>query len=181
MALRPELQLGAVTTETPQRLGQRALAPLGMVVEQGIDLGLVLGGMDRAGGIDEPSARAHQLERLVEELPLQHLQLGDGRRVQAPAGTGMAGQGAQTRAGGIKENAIRAAMEVGQGAGIGAPGLDGPQFQAPGIALQAPQAGRGAINGNDPALVAHQFSHVGRLATGGSAHVHHHVAGLGLK
>ena len=78
MALRPELELGVVATQVLQRLREQALAPMGMLVEQGINLGLILCGMNRAGGIDNPAAGANKLESLGEELLLQHLQLGNG-------------------------------------------------------------------------------------------------------
>jgi len=52
MAVGPELELGAVATEPLQLLRQQALAPMGMPVEQGVNLGLILPRVNCAGGIE---------------------------------------------------------------------------------------------------------------------------------
>jgi hypothetical protein len=72
-----------------------------MVAEEGLQQLAVLSGIDCAGGIDQLTAGLKQGHQGLEEAALQQHQLTDQGRGDAPAGIGMAGQGAQARAGGI--------------------------------------------------------------------------------
>ena len=97
----------------------------------------------------------------------------------------MAGQGAQARAGGIQQDAIKTGeplgLGLGQTTGIGRQSMDGLQAQAGPIDLHPPQPGRRAINGPNLALVAHQFSQMGAFAPRSCAGIQDALTGLGVQ
>ena len=139
--------------------------------------------MHRAGGIHQLAIGLEQGQQAFQQLLLQGRELLDGPRVHAPAGIGMAGQGAQARAGGIQQDAIKTGapfgLGLGQTTGIGRQDLDGLQAQTGPIDLHPPQPGRRAINGPNLALVAHQFSQMGAFAPGSCAGIQDALASLG--
>ena len=156
-----------------------------MVAEEGLQQLAVLSGIDGAGGIDQLTARLEQGQQGLQEAALQQHQLANQGRGDAPAGIGVAGQGAQARAGGIQQDAIKPAAPLGflgrQLSGIGNQGVDGAQAEAGGVDPHPAQAALGAIHRPHLALVADQFSQVGALAAGGSAGIEDALAGLGIQ
>ena len=141
--------------------------------------------MHRAGGIHQLATGLKQGQQSLQQLLLQGNELLDGPRGHAPAGIGMAGQGAQARAGGIQQDAIKTGAPLGlgpsQATGIGRQNLDGLQTQAGPIDLHPPQPGRRAINGPNLALVAHQLSQMGGFTPRSCAGIQDALAGLGVQ
>jgi hypothetical protein len=115
-----------------------------MPLLEGVQLLLVLGWMDGAGGIHQATARFQQGQECFQQLALQFRQPVHRLGGDSPAGIGVAGQGAEAGAGGIDQEAIEAAqqlgLELGQGEAIGLQGVDRAQPQAFSVGDQAPQA-----------------------------------------
>ena len=97
----------------------------------------------------------------------------------------MAGQGAETGAGGIQQYSIEIAdpgwLFAGQHQGVGRQGADAVQPQAFGVAPQPLQPCTRAIHRPNLPLIAHQFGQVGALAPRCGAGIQHPLAALGCQ
>jgi len=153
--------------------------------QQAVDQLTVFARMHGAGGIHQLPARPQQRQQPLQQLPLQRHQSLDRRWIHAPARIGMAGQGAQARAGGIHEDAIEAAAQLRciqrQPAGIAVAGFNAGQTQAGAVALHPPQTRLAPIQRQHQALIVHRLGQVRALAARGGAGIEDPLPRLGIQ
>ena len=87
----------------------RRPADVGVAPQQGDDLGLAFLRLERAGAIDDGSARPRQGDRLVKELTLQPEETGKIGRALEPGDVRMTANGAGRRAGRVDQRRRRTA------------------------------------------------------------------------
>ena len=147
-------------------------AKLGSPARKSRDHVLVLLGLERAGGVDEPAARSHQRGRRGQDAALAR---GGGRhvgRLPPPLHLGVAPQHAEIRARRIDEHAVAQARPPRrQRLHRSVDGFDDRHAEPRGRLRHAAQAAGLGIEREHPTAVVHQLGQMGRLGAGRGAHV----------
>ena len=175
-----------------RRLGPHGVAPdvghghggeLGVALEEGLDLPLVLGRQHRAGGVDEAAARLHQARRGVEDGGLLGDELGEILGPQGPAAVGIATPGAGAGAGRVDQHAVEGAGLALQPFAVVAVERAALDIVGAGAAQTLGRAVEPAlvdVHGDDAALVVHAGGDGQGLAARAGAVVGDLHAGLGV-
>ena len=152
---------------------------------EALDHGLVLFGRDRAGRVDEASSGPQDGRGGFEQRALDLRELGEVFGAHAPARIGIAAQRAESRAGGIDEDAVEGAavlQQIGEGfRGVALEDGDAAELEPAQPAPDETQPSLVAIEGEDVSLTGESFGDRRGLGTGRGADVEDALAGLGIE
>lgn len=151
--------------------------PVGVVVEEGADDGLVFFGFDAAGGVDEASAGEELPGGGVENSRLDAGEILEVFGLDAPTGFGTLAEDAGVGARDVEKDGVEIFLDVGDA--VDASDFDGGEAETADIFGDGSESFLGDFGGKESSLIAEEFGEVCGLTSGSSTDVPEPSAGLG--